>query len=246
MDNAKCYEVVRELRWPDRARSAGCRSDQVTKRTFHDRFYLERLSDSGSSRMGTNKSLVMLNGKPLIQNVIERLDPLNTPIHLITNRPDDYHMLDLATLPDMISGKGALGDLYSTLIHSTANHTLCVACDIPFLNANLLSYLVSLRESYDPVAPRIDGRVETLHHARQLPPQQQDFQILFPLGPSSQQHALDQDREALHEHHRRYSSHLPVTTGYTPCKSASASERLPEAFLGIEGGYLQHKHKFLS
>jgi transposase len=36
MDDAKCYEVVRELRWPDGIHCPGCGSDQVNKRGFHD------------------------------------------------------------------------------------------------------------------------------------------------------------------------------------------------------------------
>jgi transposase-like protein len=36
MDDAKCYEVVRELRWPEGVRCPGCGSEQVNKRGFHD------------------------------------------------------------------------------------------------------------------------------------------------------------------------------------------------------------------
>ena len=36
MDDAQCYAVVRELRWPDGVRCPGCGSNQVNKRGFHD------------------------------------------------------------------------------------------------------------------------------------------------------------------------------------------------------------------
>jgi transposase-like protein len=36
MDDAKCYEVVRELRWPDGVRYPTCDSGQINKRGFHD------------------------------------------------------------------------------------------------------------------------------------------------------------------------------------------------------------------
>jgi transposase-like protein len=35
VDDAKCYEVVRQLRWPAGARCPACGSAQVTKRGFH-------------------------------------------------------------------------------------------------------------------------------------------------------------------------------------------------------------------
>ena len=37
MDDAKCYEVVRELRWPDGVKCPACDSGQTFgKRGFHD------------------------------------------------------------------------------------------------------------------------------------------------------------------------------------------------------------------
>lgn len=37
IDNRKCYEVVRELRWPDGMRCPKCGSGEVKKRGFHSR-----------------------------------------------------------------------------------------------------------------------------------------------------------------------------------------------------------------
>ncbi len=36
MDDAKCYEVVRELRWPEGVVCPGCGGRQINKRGFHD------------------------------------------------------------------------------------------------------------------------------------------------------------------------------------------------------------------
>jgi transposase-like protein len=36
MDDAKCYAVVRELRWPDGVKCPACDSGQINKRGFHD------------------------------------------------------------------------------------------------------------------------------------------------------------------------------------------------------------------
>ena len=37
VEDAKCYEVVRHLRWPDGVRCPACGSAQVNKRGFHTR-----------------------------------------------------------------------------------------------------------------------------------------------------------------------------------------------------------------
>ncbi len=121
------------------------------------------LAGGRSSRMGTDKSFAPLLGKTLIQHVLARLTPLGAPIILITNRPDDYAPLGLPMFGDVIPDKGSLGGLYSAVTHSPTGHTLCVACDMPFLNPTLLEHLIGLRQGYDVIVPRINGFPETLH-----------------------------------------------------------------------------------
>jgi hypothetical protein len=38
IDDAKCYEVVRKLRWPDGVRCPSCNADKIKKRGHHDRY----------------------------------------------------------------------------------------------------------------------------------------------------------------------------------------------------------------
>jgi molybdopterin-guanine dinucleotide biosynthesis protein A len=116
-----------------------------------------------STRMGADKSLLSLNGKVVIQHVIERVSSLNLPILLIANDPQKYADYNLPTFPDLITGVGPLGGLYTALTHSTAEYTLCVACDMPFLNPDLLAYLISLAAGYDAVVPLVAGYPESLH-----------------------------------------------------------------------------------
>jgi transposase-like protein len=38
IDDAKCYEVVRKLRWPDGVCCPNCNADKIKKRGHHDRY----------------------------------------------------------------------------------------------------------------------------------------------------------------------------------------------------------------
>jgi transposase-like protein len=38
IDDAKCYEVVRKLCWPDGVRCPNCNADKIKKRGHHDRY----------------------------------------------------------------------------------------------------------------------------------------------------------------------------------------------------------------
>ena len=51
------------------------------------------LAGGASRRMGTNKSLVDLAGKPLIQHTLDCVRRLNTPVFLVTNSPDQYRRI---------------------------------------------------------------------------------------------------------------------------------------------------------
>ncbi len=121
------------------------------------------LAGGASRRMGANKSLVELEGKPLIQHVLDRVQRLNVPILLVTNQFDLYRRFQVSMVADVLPGKGSLGGIYSALTHSSSPFTLCVACDMPFLNVDLLTYLLSLRTGFDAVVPMIESQPQGLH-----------------------------------------------------------------------------------
>src|SRR5438477_6072065 len=89
------------------------------------------LAGGGSSRMGTDKSFVKLNGKPLFECVLERVSALGVPIILIANQPDRYAAYKLPTYVDLMPNCGSLGGLYTAIHYSPTASTLCVACDMP-------------------------------------------------------------------------------------------------------------------
>lgn len=122
--------------------------------------------------MGTDKSFVLLDGKPLLQHVIDRTSQLETPLILIANDVERYHQLGLPVYPDVIPGAGSLGGLFTALTYSVTDYTLCLACDMPQVNPALLHHLTTLKDSYDAVVPRVNGVAQSLHaiyHQRCLP-----------------------------------------------------------------------------
>lgn len=118
-----------------------------------------------SSRMGVNKAFVELDGKPLINHVLERTRELGQEeTILIANTPDEYRHLNLPVFTDVIPGKGSLGGIYSAIHHGVGDFTLIVACDMPLLNRNLIGHMVSLcYSSLDLIAPRVKGHPQGLH-----------------------------------------------------------------------------------
>ena len=111
------------------------------------------LAGGQSRRMGENKALMRLGDDSLIGHVIRCLHDVTDELLLITNSPTEYAHLGVPMHGDILPDAGALGGIYTGLIHASHDAILCVACDSPFLNPNLLTYLVSVLGEYDAVMP---------------------------------------------------------------------------------------------
>jgi molybdopterin-guanine dinucleotide biosynthesis protein A len=114
--------------------------------------------------MGVDKSFTYLNNKSIFEHTLARIQELVLPTILITNSPDKYAAYALPMYQDIFPDQGALGGLYTAIQKSKTGFTLCVACDMPFLNVNLLKYLLSLcTAEWDIIVPRTDGHPEAMH-----------------------------------------------------------------------------------
>ena len=104
-----------------------------------------------------------LAGRRLVDRVLAVLRGIFDDLLMVTNSPDLYADLGLRMVPDLVAGKGALGGIHSAVHHAATPHCLVVACDMPFLNAGVLRYLVEQRAGYDVVVPSVHGRPQPLH-----------------------------------------------------------------------------------
>lgn len=117
-------------------------------------------------RMGRNKALETIGDKTLIERVAERLRPLTNQI-LIVKSHDELELpagCQAEILTDVYDGKGPLSGIYTGLLASQSSNSIVVACDMPFLNTELLNYMLELSVDFDAVVPRLDERmIEPLH-----------------------------------------------------------------------------------
>jgi molybdopterin-guanine dinucleotide biosynthesis protein A len=125
------------------------------------------IAGGNSTRMGQDKAFIPLAGQPLIARVLASL-ALLAPAEtiLIANRREAFSTLQLPIYPDALPGNGSLGGIYTALHHSSHDLVLVVACDLPFLNADVLRHLLKQTESdegFDAVVPRSGTRAHGLH-----------------------------------------------------------------------------------
>jgi molybdopterin-guanine dinucleotide biosynthesis protein A len=121
------------------------------------------LAGGRSSRYGKNKALVELDSVPLIERVLRVMTSIFHDVVLITNTPDEYGYLKIPMFPDIIKGLGPLGGIYTGLKVISNGSAFFAACDMPFLNPLLIRHMLSVRDDFDVVVPRISGNIEALH-----------------------------------------------------------------------------------
>jgi molybdopterin-guanine dinucleotide biosynthesis protein A len=110
------------------------------------------LAGGKSSRMGTDKGLLELCGKPLIRYTIQVLSELCNTI-IISTSSDAYQSFGYQTVADEIPGIGPMGGIYSALKQSKTEKNLVLSCDLPFVSKELLSYILSNSDGCQVAVP---------------------------------------------------------------------------------------------
>ena len=121
------------------------------------------LAGGASSRMGSNKALLPYRGGRFIEAIYRLLAGLFDEVLVVTNTPDHYAFLPCRKVADIFPGMGALAGIHAGL-HFAAHHRIfVVACDMPYLNDDLILYLSSLSGDEDAVIPRSHTGFEPVH-----------------------------------------------------------------------------------
>ncbi|UCE97151.1 MAG: molybdenum cofactor guanylyltransferase, partial [Dehalococcoidia bacterium] len=69
----------------------------------------------------------------------------------------------VSIVKDIYPAKGPLIGIYSGLVNSNSPCSFVVACDMPFLNRELITYLIEVSKGFDITIPRLGKYVEPLH-----------------------------------------------------------------------------------
>jgi molybdopterin-guanine dinucleotide biosynthesis protein A len=119
------------------------------------------LAGGRSSRMGSDKALLVLDGRTLLDRTVDALASAADDVVVVGRRSGDVR--GVRFVEDETPELGPLGGLCTGLHAAAHRHVLCVGCDMPFLNADLLRRLVSLLGEHDAAVPRVCGKTHPLH-----------------------------------------------------------------------------------
>ena len=119
------------------------------------------LAGGKSSRMGTDKGLLLFEGKAMIQYVIEQMQPIFDKLVIVSNNPE-YKKFGLEVIPDLIKDIGPAGGIYTALHHSEAKLNFMVSCDMPFVTQEAIAFIVKNADENQIVLLENLGKLEPL------------------------------------------------------------------------------------
>jgi len=120
------------------------------------------LSGGKSTRMGTNKSLLKIDDKTIIERLRDLLQNIFEDVILITNDPDDYQFLGLPIYEDVFRHRGPLAGIHSGLKNSQKNLNFIISCDLPFMTKKMINYLIDYKTEKLITVAKADGFIQQL------------------------------------------------------------------------------------
>ncbi|MGH7769397.1 MAG: NTP transferase domain-containing protein [Candidatus Binatia bacterium] len=131
------------------------------------------LTGGKSSRMGRPKALLLFDGEPLVLHLVRALSQLFPEVvvvaapgeqfvelsRLLVSRPNE---LNVTIVRDEVAYQGPVGGIYYGLQAARGEFCFVTSCDVPFLNASLISHLLLQISDCDVVVPYWQERFQPL------------------------------------------------------------------------------------
>ena len=122
------------------------------------------LSGGKCSRISVTKPFIKIGQNTIIESTIQVLNNMFNDIIIVTNDLEKYSHLHVKTcINDIIPGKGPLGGIYAGLSCSDSFQNFIIACDMPFVEPDIITLLLNYADKYDIVIPEYNGFIEPLY-----------------------------------------------------------------------------------
>jgi molybdopterin-guanine dinucleotide biosynthesis protein A len=123
------------------------------------------MAGGASRRMGTDKSVLSIKGRPIIERTCQRLAACFEQILISANEANKFAFLGFQIVPDKVTEQGPLMGIASALEASANEINFVVACDIPRIELGYVRRILSeaVNSDADIIVPVTDeGKYEPL------------------------------------------------------------------------------------
>jgi FdhD protein len=121
------------------------------------------LAGGESRRMGSDKSLLPFKGARFIDHTYRTMAELFDEVIIVTNSPALYDAIPCRKVPDIYPAQSSLAGIHSGVSHANNETAFVVACDMPFINPQVIKLLCNRSAEGDVVIPVGTHGPEPLH-----------------------------------------------------------------------------------
>jgi len=131
------------------------------------------LAGGQNSRMGgLDKAFLRVGQRPIVEWTLDLFRRVFPQVVVVSNAPEKYRRYDVEVVSDEFPGVGPLAGIHAGLGRIDCTHAFVAACDMPYLRAEPIEFLLSRLRQQEAIIPMWDGDLEPMHalYARSLRP----------------------------------------------------------------------------
>ena len=119
------------------------------------------LAGGKSSRMGTDKALLQINGHSFLQHCYNLLNGICDEI-IVSSSNEAHELVNTTRVADTYPEKGPLGGLHASLSASSNDLNLCLSVDTPFVTIKFLRWILDQQKDDKSFFIKEGGRFHPL------------------------------------------------------------------------------------
>lgn len=121
------------------------------------------LAGGESKRMGRDKATLEFSGDSLIKKTVRLFKSLFPTVIVISKETEHLKDLGCPVIEDILPDRGAMIGILTAFSHTDEEAIFVAACDMPFLNEEVISHIISEGAGFDVVLPVVAGKKHPLH-----------------------------------------------------------------------------------
>lgn len=104
------------------------------------------LAGGKSSRMGSDKGMLLLNEFVFIEHIVKALEKASIENITIVSQNAAYDFLTCNRIEDIYPDKGPVGGIFTALSHSGTKQNIILSVDVPLISADIIEWLVANKD----------------------------------------------------------------------------------------------------
>ena len=121
------------------------------------------LAGGKSRRMGEDKRYLIVGQQTLLERGLAVLRSIFQDVVVVIAQDSPPLNINARVVRDLVPDCGSLGGVYTGLKEAATSYIFVVACDMPFLDQNVISEFIRRRANTDIVVARLAARLHPMH-----------------------------------------------------------------------------------